>query len=335
MAERGLDVTDGLELAPGLSVFDRSLIRLLQADGRRSFAQLSQELGVAQKTIRRRVRELHERGTIRITTVGDPELMGYRVTALVGLQVGSTHESTEVASRLAAAAGAFYVVVVTGRYNVLVELSCRNTDDLLATVQSEIATAPGVLSHEIHPYLRLHYQNPSFEAARTKAIAAGEIRRKHISFDHIDREIITRLNEDGREPYQTIARDLGVSESHVRQRVRRMTSAGALRIMALTIPRGVGFETVALIGVQVAGGASIDQVATDMAALPAVIYVAICAGRYQIFAEVVCTDAEDLLQLLDTQLRVLPGVASLEPWTYLRLFYRSVRPAPDTGDEGS
>lgn len=329
MTDRGLDVTDGLELAPGLSELDRALIRLLQADGRQSFAKLSEELGVAQKTVRRRVRELNERGIIRITTVGDPALMGYKVIALVGIQVASPHRTSDVASVLASASGAFYVMTVTGRYNVLVELSCRDYDDLAATVEREVATVPGVLSHEIHPYLRLHYQNPSFEAARDKASAAGEIRRKHISFDRIDREIITRLNEDGRTPYQAIARDLDVSESQVRQRVRRMTASGALRVMALTIPRGVGFDTVALIGVQVTEGASIERVATDIARLPSVIYVAICAGRYQIFAEVVCTDGEDLLRVIDTELQPLAGVASLEPWTYLQLFYRSVRPAPD------
>jgi DNA-binding Lrp family transcriptional regulator len=325
--EHGKTVADWLELTPHLSSFDRSLIRLLQEDGRRSFAQLAEELGVAKKTVRRRLQELESRGVVRITTIGDPYLMGYRVIAQVGVCVDSSRPVSDVAAELAAGARAFYVTIVTGRYNVLVEISCIDHADLLQTVEREIASVSGVRSYEIHPYLRLHYQNPSFEASRAgKRKSSGAAPAAHFEFDRIDREIISRLSQDGRVPYQAIARTLRISDSQVRQRVRRMTATGALRIMALTTPSGLGFHTVALIGVTTLPGADVEEVAARFASLHAVIYVAITAGRYQLHVEVVCTDEADLLRLLDSELRGLEGVASLEPWTYLRLYYRSVRP---------
>jgi Lrp/AsnC family transcriptional regulator for asnA, asnC and gidA len=335
MIDRGRDAADWLEFAPRLSDLDRDLIRLLQTDGRRSFARMSQDLGVAQKTVRRRVHELREEGIIRITTVGDPYLMGYGVTALIGVTLDGSREASAVAGELATGRRAFYVIVASGRYNVLVEVSCKDDDDLLETVERDIAGVDGVSSYEIHPYIRLHYQNPTFESRREKATDAGDIRSEPISFDRIDREIIAHLSRDGRTPLQGIARELDVSESQVRLRVRRMVSSGALHIMALTSPRGVGFNSPALIGVKTHPGASIEQVATELAKLPAVIYVAICTGRYQIFTEVICAEREELFNFIDSDLRHVEGIAELEAWTYLRLFYRNVRPIEPESENNS
>ncbi|HWC86694.1 MAG TPA: Lrp/AsnC family transcriptional regulator [Solirubrobacteraceae bacterium] len=323
----GARAADGLELAPRLSEFDRSLIRLLQEDGRRPYARLAVELGVAEKTVRRRVLELRESEVIDITTVADPKVMGYGVIAMVGVRVAPEQRVSEVAQRLAGVTGSFYVAVVTGRYNVLVEISCVDTDDLLSVVDAELANVPGVSGFEIIPYLRLAYQNPAFEAAARKAPGSDSVRRAPVSFDDTDRQIIALLHGDGRIPYQTMAREIGVSESQVRARVRRMVDSGAVRIMALTIPRGVGFTTVALIGINVTAELQVQPTAGQLAELPSVVYVVICAGRFDLLAEVVCTSHEDLLGLLDAQIRTLPGVARTEPWIYLKLHYRSVQPA--------
>jgi DNA-binding Lrp family transcriptional regulator len=327
-------IPDWLELTPHLSAFDRNLIRLLQLDGRRSFTQLANDLGVAQKTVRRRLRELEESGAVRITTVGDPYLLGYNVIANVGVRVDSSRDVSEVAQELAAQRRSFYVAVVTGRYNIFVEVSCIDHDDLLRTVERDIARVKGVLSYEIHPYMLLQYQNPSYEASWEKPASDQPPKAARRTFDAIDREIIARLSEQGRVPYQTIARALGISDSQVRQRLRRMVASGAVRVMAMTMPAAVGFETVALIGIKTTPGQSVTELAASLSRLPAVIYVAITGGRYQLHVEVVCSDAEDLLALLDGQLRSLPGVASAEPWTYLRLHYRPVRPI-GPGDLGA
>lgn len=319
-------MNDGLEIAPGLSPFDRELIRLLQEDGRRSFARLGAELGVTEKIVRRRVRELRAGGFIEITTVADPALMGYGLIAILGITVDPRARIGRVAAQLSQVTGAFYCMSVTGRYNVFVEMSCLDLDHLLATIDDEIAAVPGVTGIEIFPYLRLQYQNPSFEAATRKSPASQTAPGERLRFDDVDRAIIQRLHADGRTPYQTMARELGISESQVRSRVKRLTSSGAVRIMALTIPRGVGFETTALLGVEVASGASIEEVAVALSEMPSVIYVAISAGRFDIIAEAVCVDREHLLQVVDGEIRTLEGVRRVESWIYLELHYRSVSP---------
>lgn len=321
-------MTDGLEILPGLSEFDRELIRLLQEDGRRSYARLGADLGVSEKVVRRRVRELREEGIIEITTVADPGLMGYGSIALLGVTIDPRARLSDVTAELSKVSGAFYVMSATGRYNVLVELSCLDHDHLLATIDDEIAGVEGVEAIEVFPYLRLQYQNPSFEAATRKNPESRSPAAAALTFDDIDRAVIQHLHADGRMPYRTMARELGISESQVRSRARRLISSGAVRVMALTVPRGIGFDTVALVGVEVASDANVEEVAVALSRMPSVIYVAIAAGRFEIIAELSCLDDEHLLRVAYGEIRALPGVRRIEPWIYLELHYRSVQPAP-------
>jgi DNA-binding Lrp family transcriptional regulator len=329
-ADRPVDV---LELAPTLSAFDRSLIRVLQADGRRSFARLAKDLDESEKVVRRRVQELQATGVIKITTIADPELLGYGLTALVGIRLSGGAHPSEVAARLAETPFAFYVMATTGEFNVLVELTCRDMDHLLEVVERDICDQDGVASVELIPYLALHYQNPSFEESRAKFGSMDGAAGRRPDFDATDQAIIGMLSEDGRMAYSDIAAALKISQSQVRQRVKRMVEAGSLRIMALTNPRGVGFGTTALIGIRTAPGARAQDVAARLAKLPAVIYVAICAGRYAVLAEAVCGDGRELLALLDDEIATLEGVTSADPWIYFQLHYRNVTPAPPEDPE--
>jgi Lrp/AsnC family transcriptional regulator for asnA, asnC and gidA len=48
-------------------------------------------------------------------------------------------------------------------------------------------------------------------------------------------------------------------------------------------------------------------------------YVVICAGGYDLLCELVCTDDAHLLELLNDQVRAVPGVAATETFMYLKL----------------
>jgi DNA-binding Lrp family transcriptional regulator len=314
-----------LRLGVQMSNLDRAIIRTLQADGRRSYLSIAGELGVSEKTVRKRVNDLRTNGVIEITTVTDPQLLGYGAMALVGVRLDGTRAASEIASELALLDAVDYVVVTTGRYGLFVEVVCRDSRELLATVQGEIAPAGGVRETEIFPYLRFHYQQPRWEAARWKH-PDGEPATDPLTLDELDRAILVELNLDGRVPLQQVARRLAVSLSLVRQRFTRMVGSGAVRVIAITNPNSLGFTTVAWLGISVAPGATVLELANEISALASVAYLVICAGRFDIFAEAICTDPDDLLRVLDEELRPLPGIARLESFVYLDLHYKRLRP---------
>ncbi len=71
--------------------------------------------------------------------------------------------------------------------------------------------------------------------------------------DDIGKAIVEQLQDDGRRPYATIARAVGLSEAAVRQRVARLQEAGVIQIVAVTDPLQLGFRRQAMVGVRVDG----------------------------------------------------------------------------------
>jgi len=135
--------------------------------------------------------------------------------------------------------------------------------------------------------------------------------------DDLSKRIIEQLQVDGRRSYASIAKDVGLSEAAVRQRVQKLTESGVIQIVAVTDPMQVGFRRQAMVGVRVTGDTNI--VADALAALPEADYVLTTAGSFDVMVEVVCEDDAQLLELLSHKIRVIPGVTSTETFVYLKL----------------
>src|SRR6186997_848960 len=98
--------------------------------------------------------------------------------------------------------------------------------------------------------------------------------------DDVSKAIVEQLQEDGRRPYATIGKAIGLSEAAVRQRVQRLTDSGVMQIVAVTDPLQVGFSRQAMIGLRCEGDLSL--VADALAAMPEVDYVVITAGGFDL-----------------------------------------------------
>ncbi|CCQ17188.1 Transcriptional regulator, AsnC family [Rhodococcus sp. AW25M09] len=138
-----------------------------------------------------------------------------------------------------------------------------------------------------------------------------------IALDDVSKAIIEQLQEDGRRSYSAIAKAVGLSEAAVRQRVQRLTDSGVMQIVAVTDPVQVGFERQAMIGIKCTGDSY--ALSEELSAIDAIDYVVLTAGSFDIVVEVVCEDDEQLLQILNKQIRSLDGVTSTETLVYLKL----------------
>lgn len=140
---------------------------------------------------------------------------------------------------------------------------------------------------------------------------------KSAALDDVSRAIIEQLQQDGRRPYATIGKAVGLSEAAVRQRVSRLLDTGVIQIVAVTDPMQVGFSRSAMIGLEIDG--DVEVVADKLSSFPEVDYVVITAGSFDVMAEVVCEDDEALLELVNRGIRALPGVRRTEIFMYLTL----------------
>ncbi len=136
--------------------------------------------------------------------------------------------------------------------------------------------------------------------------------------DDLDRKIIELLQVNGRASNARVARDVGVSEGTVRRRLRRLIQDEIVRVVAVPDPEKMGFNTVALIGVQ-ADPDKQDEVATRLAELPETQYVAITTGSFDIFIWVALASAEELGVFLRRKVGPTPGVRRTETFVNLAI----------------
>jgi Lrp/AsnC family transcriptional regulator, regulator for asnA, asnC and gidA len=134
--------------------------------------------------------------------------------------------------------------------------------------------------------------------------------------DAISKQIIEQLQQDGRRSYAAIGKAVGLSEAAVRQRVQRLQDTGVMQIVAVTDPLTLGFRRQAMIAIKTDG--DLEKVAGQLAELDEIDYVVITAGSYDVLAEVVCEDDEQLLEIL-SRVRAVPSVTSTETFVYLKL----------------
>jgi Lrp/AsnC family transcriptional regulator for asnA, asnC and gidA len=135
--------------------------------------------------------------------------------------------------------------------------------------------------------------------------------------DDVSKAIIEQLQSDGRRSYAEIGKAVGLSEAAVRQRVQKLQDSGVMQVVAVTDPMQLGFYRQAMIGIRVTGDTT--RVARLLGEIPAVDYVVLTAGSFDILAEVVCENDDDLIELLNQRIRGIEGVQSTETFVYLRL----------------
>ena len=136
--------------------------------------------------------------------------------------------------------------------------------------------------------------------------------------DEIDLLIIAALQRDGRVAFSQIAEQLNVSPGMIRLRYNRLVEQGYLKVVAITNPLRMGFKTMAMIGIRV-DGSKLLEVAEKISKLEEVIYLVICSGRFDLFAEAVCRDHEDLLRFITEKLAPIDGVRESESFMHLKI----------------
>ena len=149
----------------------------------------------------------------------------------------------------------------------------------------------------------------------TNAPRSNSSRPVHL--DDVSKAIIEQLQVDGRRSYADIGKAVGLSEAAVRQRVQRLIESGVMQIVAVTDPMQLGFTRQAMIGIR--AGGDTRELAERLAEIPELDYVVLTAGSFDLMAEVVCENDEELINLLNSRIRNLPGVHSTETFVYLKL----------------
>lgn len=134
---------------------DLAIVRRLQTDGRKPYTEIAQELGVSEGTIRNRVSRLVENRILQIVGMVDPYQLGLDAPALIGVTL-EPEDWDPAISVIANFEEVSYLVLVSGEFDLMVEVMCRDRDHLAKFLNEKLRRVPGVVRTQSFTILRTY-----------------------------------------------------------------------------------------------------------------------------------------------------------------------------------
>jgi DNA-binding Lrp family transcriptional regulator len=316
-----------------LSEQDHAIFTALQTDGRMAFTAVAERVGMSEAHVRRRYEWLTDNNAFAVTAVADPGVLGLKCLSWIGIVVepGGT---LQVAHALVELPGVDYVVISSGRFNVMAEIACPTAADL-DHILLQLREINGILRTETFMYLKLVRQQFQWllpmtdHAAEDFGTSAAEDHPREL--DDLDIALIRELERDGRASFRDIGRTLEISERTVSSRFSQLNAERVLSVIAVGNPLNFGFNAMAWLGVSLKSGADYNAVTRALVTIPSIDYVVVPAGRYEVMAELVCRDHEAMLRTLTDEIGAIADIAHVETFMYLKLLYKSTAGAWGVG----
>jgi Lrp/AsnC family transcriptional regulator for asnA, asnC and gidA len=108
---------------------NRAIIQQLSEDGRKAFSAISDELHITENTVRTRVSKLINNKTMQVTSLVDPSSIPGAQVVFMGVKL-ATLDLERKAKEFLKLRGVLNVVVVTGRYDLIVQVLLSEEDGL-------------------------------------------------------------------------------------------------------------------------------------------------------------------------------------------------------------
>ncbi len=131
--------------------------------------------------------------------------------------------------------------------------------------------------------------------------------------DNLDLEIIKRLQENARYPFQELARELYVSGGTVRGRYNNLRKLGFIRGTTAILNREkLGFDICAFVGINLHIAKDYLTVIEKLKKIPEVLEAHYTTGKYNIFLKIVSKSTRELYGFLIERLQGIPEIQSTE-----------------------
>ena len=137
-----------------LDRIDQYIIESMRKDGRTAFAQIAEKLKVSPGMIRQRYNRLVELGYLKVVAVTNPLMMGMRTMAMIGIRTDG-RKMLQVAENVAKLKEVVYLVVVSGRYDLMAEVFCKDDEEMLKFLTEKLAKVDGIRETETFMHMKI------------------------------------------------------------------------------------------------------------------------------------------------------------------------------------
>ena len=137
-----------------LDELDFAILSHLRENGRKSFTELATALKVSVGTIRNRYTRLTEKNVLQVYGRVNPEKVGSIVYAQILIQVRPSQHTDTVAQAIATYPEVSFLAIMTGEYDIEVNVMCRDNEHLTGLINDRINNLEGVYLIRTNIYLR-------------------------------------------------------------------------------------------------------------------------------------------------------------------------------------
>jgi len=307
---------------------DRQLAQCLGVDGRASFSQLAEVLGVSDQTVARRYRRLRSAGLLRVVGLKARKQLGslgwfLRIRCVPGA-------GPAIAAALARRADTAWIQLLSGNTEVLCTLRGDAREDREALL-AKLPRGERIVDVTAHSLLHMFTGGPDalgflqvLPASRVeplqqpaRASHAASQAGTHVELGELDFALFDALGVYGRASNAELAAATGWSESTVRRRMDQLRDVGVLYFdVELDMP-AFGFRSTTWLWLSVPP-ADLAAAGAALAKFPEVAYAAATTGTANLAACVVCRDETEFYEFLTARAATLPGVQRVETAPVIR-----------------
>lgn len=131
--------------------------------------------------------------------------------------------------------------------------------------------------------------------------------------DNLDKKILSILSKNARIPFKDVAAECGVSRAAIHQRVQHLIAGGVITGSGFDVnPKSVGYSTCTYVGINLERGSIYKDVVQQLLTIPEIVECHFTTGSYTMLLKVYARDNEQLMDLLNNKMQMIPGVVSTE-----------------------
>lgn len=128
-----------------------------------------------------------------------------------------------------------------------------------------------------------------------------------IALDELDHRIIERLSHDARVSNREIGREFGLTEGTIRARLKRLLDNRVIRVAAITNMKRLPNPVLAYLWIEADTAGDIEDLASTLASLPEIGFVATMLGRADVLAMTLVEDGNQLTEFMHQTIDKIPG----------------------------
>ncbi|MFF4214332.1 Lrp/AsnC family transcriptional regulator [Streptomyces sp. NPDC001796] len=303
----------------GLSDEDMALAQALQINGRASFREIADALGVSDQTAARRWARLRSSGRLRVLGLTDPRRLGDSGWLV---RVRCTPDAAaSIGEALARRTDTSWVHISSGGTEINCSVRTRGPGLEDSPLLQKLPRTPQVVDVSAHCLLHVFFGRDLSPINKRGPLTAAQIEAltprvapepvtdatPAVTLDDSDRLLLDLLARDGRAAVGELASATGLSPSTVRRRISELRVAGALYFDVEYHPDVLRQNFRASLWLEIDPSRLADAGAA-LAAHPEVAFAGAVTGTTNLYASVDVPTAQLFYRYLTESVAALPGL---------------------------